>query len=592
MENKPEKASGKSNLLTIVLSLLLVVSLVFNVVLYLDKDSLNQQIDTLTVENQNMLSDLDTMTQSALQSEADLTEASQTIEQLTASAAEADQSITALQSEFAAYQTEAQATQETLTAAIQQGEADIKAAQEEGAKALADLQAIFDAYKAESEATIASLSQPTEPDATPEPVEETTTEPVAENSAAEASAFAPDPDAVVATINGQDVTGALVLDSYDDLVNYYGEPTPETVEYYYAYAMDQAITLVLIQQTAAELGLDQFTQEETDAMYAESDSSWEAALDSYVAQAFTLTEESTDAEKADAYAEAEAYYGDMGYTQESLRDSFVENTLYDRVMEAVCADVTVTDAEVDAVYQEAIAADQALYASDANAYENQIMMYQYGYADALPWYHPEGYRYIKHILLPVDSDLMTAYTDLATKYEAQQGAADTDTAEAEEPEEPVTAEQVAEAKAAAIASVQLEIDEIQQALAEGTLFEDLIAQYGTDPGMVSDDNPDGYEVSADSISFVPEFVNAAFSVDAIGDVSEPYLSDYGVHIAKYMGDVPGGPIELTEDKAEMIRTDLENTKNNEVLNTWHDSADIQYTGVLRSIDEIEASEAE
>ena len=561
METKPEKASGSSHLLTIVLSLLLVVSLVFNIVLYLDKDSLSQQVDTLMADNENIASDLETAVQAAAQSDTDLQSASQ--------------SLTALQSEFDAYQSDAEAT---LAAAVQQGEDDLQAAQADSEQALADLQESFDAYKAETDATIASLSQPAE----------------AEEAAANApSAFAPGPDAVVATVNGQDVTGALVNKRFEGIVGYYGEPTPENEEYYYSYAMEQAITLSLIQQTAAELGLDQFTQEDTDALYAESDSNWETALDNYVAQTFALTEESTDAEKADAYAQAEAYYGDMGFTKESLRDSLIENTLYDRVNAELCKDVAVTDEEVDAVYQQAISTDQALYEFDATAYENQIMMYQYGYAEEMPWYHPEGYRYIKHILLPVDEDLMAAYTDLAAKYEAQQSAAETGTQTTdEETETPVTAEQVAEARAAAIASVQLQIDAIQAALADGALFEDLIAEYGTDPGMTSGNNPQGYEVSATSISFVPEFVTAAFSVDAIGDVSEPYLSDYGVHIVKYMDDVPGGPVELTEDKAALIRTDLLAAKNNEILNAWHDSAAIQYTGVLRSIAEIETAEAE
>ena len=72
------------------------------------------------------------------------------------------------------------------------------------------------------------------------------------------------------------------------------------------------------------------------------------------------------------------------------------------------------DDDVLAYYNSVVEADQAAY-QDADAYEMQLMMVQYGYADQTPWYHPEGYRYVKHILLEADSDLLAAYTDLAAK---------------------------------------------------------------------------------------------------------------------------------------------------------------------------------
>mgnify|MGYP001249726264 CR=1 FL=1 len=318
-------------------------------------------------------------------------------------------------------------------------------------------------------------------------------------------------DDVVATVNGEDITGDLVLEQYQNLVNYYGEPDSDYVELYYAVAMDNAVTLNLIKQEAAARGLDQFTQEEIDEVYAESDADWDAALESYISYYYTFTDETTDEEKAEAYAAAEEYYGNLGYSKDSLRDGYMENALYDRVTGELCKDVTVSDEDVTAAYAETVESDRALYEFDIDAYETQVLMYQYGYADAMPTYHPEGYRYIKHILLAPDSDLLTAYTDLEDQYDSQTE----DTAE----EDRVTEEEVANAKAAVIADVQTQIDEINAKLAEGESFEDLIAEYGTDTGMTSGDYPDGYEVAEASYGYVPEFVDAAFSVDSIGDIS-------------------------------------------------------------------------
>ena len=94
----------------------------------------------------------------------------------------------------------------------------------------------------------------------------------------------------------------------------------------------------------------------------------------------------------------------MGYSKEILRQSYLDNETFERVKAELCKDVTVTDEEVLAYYDEAVAADKDIYEFDIDAYESQILMYQYGYADQEPWYRPEGYRYIKHILLEVDQD--------------------------------------------------------------------------------------------------------------------------------------------------------------------------------------------
>jgi len=405
-------------------------------------------------------------------------------------------------------------------------------------------------------------------------------------------------DDVVATVNGEDVAGEDVLASYQQVVNYYGEPDAEYMDVYYAVAMEEAITMKLITQTAAEKGLDQYTQEELDGLYATADQEWQYALDNYVSYNLEETDETTEEDRAAAYTDAESYYNLMGYSQKTLRESYLQNETYERVKAELCKDVAVTDDEVITYYNDTVASDKETYEFDIDAYENQLLMFQYGYADSEPWYKPEGYRYIKHILLAVDEDLMKTYTDLVARYEEQMNdeetgeTPDTDTDAAEETTatEPVTMEDIDAAKAAIIASVQTKVDEINAKLAEGASFDDLIAEYGTDPGMTSEDYPNGYEVSRSSYGFVTEFVSGAFSVDEIGDVSEPFLSDYGVHIIKYVGNVPAGPKELTDELESIVYDTLYSQKCDAVLNDWHAASDIAYTGVIRTMDEIQAAE--
>lgn len=289
-----------------------------------------------------------------------------------------------------------------------------------------------------------------------------------------------------------------------------------------------------------------------------------------------------------------------------------------------------TDEEVEALYQELVESDRALYENDIaayvdyNNYVDQMAMYAmyYGTDSSMDyaWYRPAGFRAVKHILLPVDAELMQTYQDLQARLEEQvesetegdeesaaAAAATEETADAEataEPtEEPVTQEQVDEAKAAILASIADKIDEIYAKIEEGVDFDELIAEYGvnedgtaSDPGMTSEPyKTSGYEVSSASTNYVAPFVEAAFSVDNVGDVSAPYISSYGVHIVKYIADIPAGPIEMTEAQREAKRTELLTSKQNELytatMDQWNQEADITYTGLTPSYADIEAREA-
>lgn len=414
---------------------------------------------------------------------------------------------------------------------------------------------------------------------------------------------------VVATVAGSDVTWAEVANYYQSLINYYGEPDESMVDLYKAVAMEEAVTMKLVTITATENGLNDYSQDELDAIYAQSDADWQVALDNYVDSAYALTDESTEEEKATAYAEAEAYYSNLGYSKDILRQNYLDNETYTRVENFVCQGLEVTDDEVQAQYDANVESDKALYENDIDSYEYQMMLYNYNYADEKPWYHPNGYRYVKHILLSVDDELLAAYTDLQARLEEQMEAetateddttdatADTTDAADTTEETPVTEADVDNAKANILASIQDKTDEIYAKISEGVDFDELIAQYAvdadgnaTDPGMTSGDYPDGYEVSLASSNFVPEFVAAAFSVDEIGDVSAPYVSDYGVHIVKYVGDVPSGAVELTDELKESIRASLLADKQSAAMDAWQSAADIQYTGLVKSYDEVAAEE--
>ena len=413
---------------------------------------------------------------------------------------------------------------------------------------------------------------------------------------------------VLATVNGEEVSWDEVKSLYSSLVSQYGSAYDLTqqanVDLFRAVALENRLTEVLMEQKAKEFGVDQLTDEEIADLESQADTNWEDAIANYEAYFYPdLTEESSEEEKAAAREEAINYYKDQGYTLESLREEYKRYGVLNKIADIMVQDATVTDQEVEDLYQSLVAADKELYENDIAAYEaynsyvDQMAMYAalYGTSSNLDhaWYKPDGFRAVKHILLPVDSALMPTDT-----------AATEATAEPTATPEPVTEEQVNEAKAAIFNSLADTIDEINQKIADGADFDELIATYGvnedgtaSDPGMTTEPYmTSGYEVCSASTAYVPEFVEAAMSIDNVGGVSAPYLSSYGVHIVKYIGDVEGGPIPMTDEQREAKRQSLLTSKQNELytatLENWMAEADITYTGLTPSIAELEATQTQ
>ena len=91
----------------------------------------------------------------------------------------------------------------------------------------------------------------------------------------------------------------------------------------------------------------------------------------------------------------------------------------------------------------------------------------------------------------------------------------------------------------------------------------------------------GYEVHMDSVNWDTAFRDAAFTVDNVGDVTEPVVGSFGVHILQYAADVPGGPVEYTDELRETLRADLlltaQNNAYSQKMTQWTEEATIVYS---------------
>ncbi len=398
-----------------------------------------------------------------------------------------------------------------------------------------------------------------------------------------------DPEEVLATVNGLKITRGELEDYAAQLKDYYADQgvdttDPEYEEIFLQLAMTTLVQYRLMDDELVKQGLELTADEKTEAE-AKAKSDWEATLNDGLAY-YGVTEDSTAEEEATALVQVLADLEAMGYTEQSYIEETVLYAGYDKLRASAVKDVTVSDEEVKAYYDGLVAADELSYKDNAEAYENaqqMNLMYQmYGMSDYVTplYYMPAGYRSMIHILLIPEESLLTAYYDLEATFEEQQSTLEEG---GEVVETLVTEEEVEAARLAIIANVQPTIDEINAKLGEGAAFADLIPLYTQDPGMQDAASiAEGYAVHMDSIMWDPVFTDAAFSVQNVGDITEPVVGSYGVHILQYAGDVPGGAVELTaEMQASMKETLLlsaeANAWNDAVL-AWEDAAAIEYFG--------------
>ena len=390
--------------------------------------------------------------------------------------------------------------------------------------------------------------------------------PVETGAAAPVTTDAPvaaNPNDVMATVGDVKVTRGEYDTILASLTSYYAN---------YGYDLSDPTMAALLQELAlktcveygvmdvklVQLGLA-LTEEEKATAIASAQENWDGTIEEGLAY-YGVTAESTEEERGEILLQVLAELESMGYTQESYKEDALRYAGYDKLYAHATEGIDVSEEEIVNYYNSLVEADKAVYENDAAAYEEAQYMNQlyaaYGMSDYVSeiYYKPAGYRLVIHILLEADEALLTAYTDLQAAYEEQQNTLEEG---GEVTETLITADEVENARLAILANVQPKVDEINQKLAEGATFAELIPQYTTDSGMSDEASiAAGYEVHKDSANWVLPFRDQAFTVDNIGDVTAPVVTDYGVHILQYVADVPAGPVELTEEMKADFRASL------------------------------------
>lgn len=394
-----------------------------------------------------------------------------------------------------------------------------------------------------------------------------------------ALADAADDDPVLADMGGEPIRLSDVEGTYAyllDLYSYYGYDmtTEENMAFARSTAMQQVVQERLVLRYAAEHGLDQFTEADLAELDAQNEEIWAQAVEDYVNYYATEADLADENRLAVLREDAVAHYEGNGDTRETTLASLKQNALTERVQAALAAGAAVSEEDILAEYDRLVA-DDMMYMTDPGAYE--FYLYFYGYE---PVYIPAGFRSVLNLLVKPDEETLEAYMALNALWEEQVNGLETEGGETAD--NPVTEEQLEEARLAVIASVQPTLDAIAAELESGVAFEEVMAKYGADTGMQEEPaRSEGCLVSEDSIIYDTAFVNAAFSMSAPGEVSAPAVGSDGVYILYYLGDVPEGAVELTDEMRASIEEQLLDALETDLFNTavagWMEEAQITYT---------------
>ncbi|MBQ7520949.1 MAG: peptidylprolyl isomerase [Clostridia bacterium] len=359
---------------------------------------------------------------------------------------------------------------------------------------------------------------------------------------------------MVATINGQEITVAELENNAQLLYNAgYVETYPD-----YDAALESMIREAVVKDHLQKAGYLDYSEEELAAFTNDAQAQWDQLVSTYVERYLT---EDTEEARATLKTQAEQYFATMGGSVEVLTDDLMYDAAMEKLQEDLTGGYVPTEEEIQQVFD--------LYGAQYQAqYENNVGMYEfytqyYGYES---WYVPEGYRAVIHILLNVDADVLKAYTDAQAALDEAESAEDPDEAAIAEAKAAAEA-----AKAAVIASRQDVIDDIYARLEKGESFQSLIAEYGNDPGMQDETMlAEGYHVHAESILWDPAFTEGAFQegMRQPGDVSQPVVGTYGIHILYYLKDVPGGLL-MTDSIHDEIYEYLLSSKASNAFNAGY-----------------------
>ena len=402
------------------------------------------------------------------------------------------------------------------------------------------------------------------------------------------AAFAEAADPVIVRVGRVEYPLSLARYSYQsnlDMMAYRGyTPTAAEKQELIQQTVDHLVDLALIENKLMEKGKNDLSEAEESLVRSYAGNVYESLWQGFQQR---VKNEGYDATEA----QITQWLNEQGYTLDMVYQEALVNVRYSRIFELYCPDVTVSAEEVDAYLQDTfVGPDREAYENDIPRYEREILN-----AGNESFFTPAGYRVIRQILLPYPQAVVDEINALQPALE--EGAAaledayhavadiaiaggDVEAARAEyQKQSDDYAEllgKVVELEQSALPLVKDTTDEIAARYAAGESFDSLILTYAKDAGEEA-----GAELlfHADSESWAGAFKEHVAALEKPGDITEPFVTNLGIHIVLYQEDLPSGVHVLTEEERSALEASALEAKQMEKLEgflaQWKDQYQIE-----------------
>ena len=303
-----------------------------------------------------------------------------------------------------------------------------------------------------------------------------------------------DKEQVVATVNGVEIKKEEILRDIDAYYQMYGitddnrdtQEGQELLSRAKTLLLDDYIEAEIIRQQAEAMGLYPLTDEELQQAKEDAEAMGQSLTELHQESVKSDVEEDPSLDyDTELNARLEESLLQAGVSNGALEAGYIRDTIETKVKEAVTADVQISDEEVQAWYDEQLA-EQKESLDEAPETLSDIE------SSTISVYVPEGLRYVKHILIAIPDEAADEISSLRTD-------GDTEGADALRDEE--------------LAKLKPKADEVLAKVQAGEDFDSLIAEYGEDPGMES--NEEGYLISEGNTDYVEEFVQAGMDINKV-----------------------------------------------------------------------------
>ena len=399
-------------------------------------------------------------------------------------------------------------------------------------------------------------------------------------------ALAEETDPVVVRVGKVEYPLSIARYSYQsnlDLMAYQGyTPTVAEREELKQQTVDHLVDLALIENKLIEAGKNNLTDAEQTLLRSYAGNVYESLWQGFQQR---VKNEGYDASEE----QITQWLSEQGYTLDVVYQEALVNVRYSHIFQLYCPDVSVTDEDIEAYLQNAfVEPDREAYENDIPRYEQEILN-----AGNEAFFTPAGYRIIRQILLPYPQSVVNEINALQPALEdgaalldemykavadAVLAGGDIDAArEAYQAQADAYAEllgQVVELEESALPMVKETTDEIARRCAAGESFESLIAEYGKEAGADA-----GQELlfHPDSEAWAEAFRQQVSVLEKPGDITAPFVTNLGIHIVRYQGDLPSGVHELTQEEREALAESALQNKQLEALRSFLDTWKTQYS---------------